>query len=69
MKQYEIAVDVGGTFTDLVLQQTGKRAELFKTLTTPDELSAGILNGISQIANFLKLSNRELLEQCESLRV
>lgn len=66
MKQYEIAVDVGGTFTDLVLQQSGKRAELFKTLTTPDELSAGILNGISQIAASLKLTNRELLEQCRA---
>ncbi len=46
----KIGVDIGGTFTDLVMldQQTGR---LFneKVLTTPDDPSRGVLTGIASI--------------------
>ena len=45
-----LGVDVGGTFTDLVLidDDTG-RIEYTKTLTTPDELAQGVLEGVGKI--------------------
>ena len=50
MATYTIAVDVGGTFTDVVLSdlETGK-LHLLKTPSTPEDPSQGILIGVSQI--------------------
>ncbi len=45
-----LGVDVGGTFTDLVLiDDDNGRIEYAKTLTTPDELAQGVLTGIGKI--------------------
>ena len=43
-----LAVDIGGTFTDLALEQDGRRFTA-KTLTTPDAPEQGVLTGIAQI--------------------
>jgi N-methylhydantoinase A len=48
----EIAIDIGGTFTDVVLYDEGRFFST-KVSTTPDELAQGILVGIQKI---LKLS-------------
>lgn len=49
-KSVRIGVDVGGTFTDLVLYDaTQKKTCYGKLLTTPDDPSEAILNGISRI--------------------
>ncbi|TLS36251.1 hydantoinase/oxoprolinase family protein [Pseudalkalibacillus caeni] len=47
---YRIAVDVGGTFTDIVLQNE-KTGEIFgtKTPSTPTDQSIGLMNGIKKI--------------------
>ena len=48
---YRLAVDVGGTFTDLLLfnERTGELG-LTKTPSTPADLSIGVLKGILKIA-------------------
>ncbi|UCH89017.1 MAG: hydantoinase/oxoprolinase family protein, partial [Thermoplasmata archaeon] len=45
-----IGIDVGGTFTDLVLVDD-KKNEIYyaKTATTPKDLSTGVINGIKKI--------------------
>ena len=43
-----LAVDIGGTFTDLALEQGGARFTA-KTLTTPAAPEQGVLTGIAQI--------------------
>ena len=43
-----LAVDIGGTFTDLALEQGGRRFTA-KTLTTPSAPELGVLTGIAQI--------------------
>ena len=46
-----ITVDIGGTFTDLhVLEESSGRQVAFKTPTTPDDPSVGLLRGIQQAA-------------------
>ena len=50
MDDYALAIDVGGTFTDIVLLNlnTGN-FQLLKTPSTPDDPSRGFITGITQI--------------------
>ena len=52
MDDYALAIDVGGTFTDIVLLNlnTGN-FNLLKTPSTPDDPSRGFITGIVQILN------------------
>lgn len=42
-------MDIGGTFTDLVLVQDGRVSATAKTLTTPDDPSKGVATGIDKL--------------------
>jgi len=48
--EYKIGVDIGGTFTDLVMVESGS-GRIFneKVLTTPDDPSRGVLAGIGLV--------------------
>jgi len=52
MEKAKLAVDIGGTFTDLCLEWNGKRTSV-KVLTTPRAPEEGVLTGVTDI---LKLS-------------
>src|SRR6185369_959915 len=60
---YRIGVDVGGTFTDLVLTRPDGSIRLAKSPTTPDDQSVGVVNGISLLAEGEGLSLQALLAQ------
>lgn len=46
-----VAVDIGGTFTDVVVfDEEGGATELAKTLSTPAELARGVLEGLTKAA-------------------
>ncbi|HEY4170885.1 MAG TPA: hydantoinase/oxoprolinase family protein, partial [Reyranella sp.] len=48
--RYAVGIDVGGTFTDLVLADLGQgHLHRFKTLTTPSEPHRGILTGLDAL--------------------
>jgi N-methylhydantoinase A len=47
---YRIGIDVGGTFTDLVLARADGSIELAKSQTTPADQSLGVVNGIELLA-------------------
>jgi N-methylhydantoinase A len=49
-KRHRVGIDIGGTFTDLVLidDETGRRA-VGKVLTTPDDPSEGVENGLVEL--------------------
>lgn len=48
--QYLIAADTGGTFTDLVVyDQVNRQTKFGKTLTTYDDLVAGVLSGLQEM--------------------
>jgi len=56
-----IGVDVGGTFTDLVLYDESRdRVWMGKLLTTPDDPSAAILEGIAGLVREAGLSEADL---------
>ena len=55
--KFAIGVDVGGTFTDLVLADlTKSELHRFKTLTTPDEPSRGVIEGLNRLAGGLGIA-------------
>jgi N-methylhydantoinase A len=47
-KGTRLAVDIGGTFTDLVAQDPAGHVVRTKTLTTPDALEQGVLSALAQ---------------------
>jgi N-methylhydantoinase A len=53
MEKAKLAVDIGGTFTDLCLEWNGKRTSA-KVLTTPRAPEEGVMTGVAEI---LKLSD------------
>ena len=49
-ERYRIGVDIGGTFTDLVMLDTATgRLASDKVLTTPRDPSVGVLEGVGRI--------------------
>jgi len=42
-----VGIDIGGTFTDVVVADAHGRIRIVKTLTTPDDLIRGMMNGLA----------------------
>jgi N-methylhydantoinase A len=61
-KNMRIAVDTGGTFTDLVIEDDSGRIETFKTSTTPDDPTTGIFNALNDAASARAESVATLLQ-------
>jgi N-methylhydantoinase A/oxoprolinase/acetone carboxylase beta subunit len=50
MAEYRLGVDIGGTFTDFVLEEVGTgRLHLGKTLTTPRDPSDAVIQGLADL--------------------
>ncbi len=47
---YKIGIDVGGTFTDFLLALPDGRSEVYKVLSTADDPSVGLLDGLQEMA-------------------
>jgi N-methylhydantoinase A len=60
-----LGIDIGGTFTDLVLSNGNGSVRRWKVPSTPPEFADGVFNGIDVIAHDLEISRRELLGQLE----
>ncbi|MDE0809318.1 MAG: hydantoinase/oxoprolinase family protein, partial [Alphaproteobacteria bacterium] len=59
--QWNVGVDIGGTFTDIVLwDSAGARLIIDKVLTTPDDPSRAVLDGVRQVLNTAGISARDL---------
>ena len=67
MSMNTIDIDVGGTFTDMVLNYNGKTI-LKKTPTTPHDLSACFLNVIEEAGKELEMGPEELLPEVDLVR-
>ena len=50
MSRHRLGVDAGGTFTDFVLAAPDGDVRLFKALSTPDDPTRAIRDGLDQIA-------------------
>ena len=61
----KIGIDVGGTFTDLVVVEDGQAPRYFKTASTPHDPSEGVMTGLADVAAALELPLHALLESTE----
>ena len=58
---YKLGVDVGGTFTDLILvDENNGRMIRAKTPSTPADQSVGVLNGIEKVCGLAGVSPSEI---------
>lgn len=64
---YRVGIDVGGTFTDLVLVRPDRTIHLDKTATTLKDQSVGVLKGLRRLARHEGLSLTALLERTERI--
>ena len=62
---YKIGIDVGGTFTDFVVAADGGQPRFFKTQSTPDDPSIGVMTGLQDAAAGYGLSLEELLQDTD----
>lgn len=63
---YTVGVDVGGTFTDFVLAETGKGfRRQHKTPSVPSDPAQGILTGLSELAELENLESEEFFGQID----
>jgi N-methylhydantoinase A len=56
-----IGVDIGGTFTDVVVQTEDGNLRSWKVSSTPPQFADGVLNGIALAASEMGMSEEELL--------
>ena len=61
---WRISVDVGGTFTDLVLIDADATLRVAKVPSTPSDPSVGVLAAVGMAAADAGLTVRQLLENC-----
>jgi N-methylhydantoinase A len=61
---WRIGVDVGGTFTDLVLADTKGDVRVFKVPSVPTDPGQGVLNALEHAAERVGLPVRDLLGRC-----
>ena len=66
-KIMRFAVDTGGTFTDLIVEDDDKRLHMYKAPTTPHEPAKGLLAAIAAAAEDMGLDKTELLARGELL--
>ena len=59
-EQVRLAVDVGGTFTDVVLEQ-GDQQYTLKVLTTPLTPEDGVLTGVQAVLSEARIQPQDLV--------
>jgi N-methylhydantoinase A len=62
---FRIAIDTGGTFTDVVVAEEGGRLTLGKVLTTPRRAFQGVREALDTIAAGFGVDTRDLLEDTQ----
>jgi N-methylhydantoinase A len=64
---YRIAVDTGGTFTDMVLLDETGQFHVGKALTTPQRISEGMFAALDVVAEAVNRTTKDLLADTEIL--
>ncbi|NIM59356.1 MAG: hydantoinase/oxoprolinase family protein [Candidatus Aminicenantes bacterium] len=65
--QYKIGIDVGGTFTDFLLTSKDGSSEIYKVLSTPDDPSMGLMEGLAEMAKARNISLKEFIKDVETI--
>lgn len=63
--QYRLGIDAGGTFTDFILAEHGGDIRLFKALSTPEDGTKAIADGLQQISQALNKPVEEIITKSD----
>ncbi|MDX5360595.1 MAG: hydantoinase/oxoprolinase family protein [Alphaproteobacteria bacterium] len=63
-RPWRIGVDVGGTFTDMVMVDAGGRLSIFKVPSVPSNPGEGVLNAVARAAEHFGMAVADLLAGC-----
>ena len=63
---YRLGIDIGGTFTDFALLK-GAEVVLHKNLSTPEDQSVGVMNGIEKLAEMEGAPLGDFLAGCDAI--
>lgn len=63
---YRVGIDIGGTFTDFALLKADELV-LHKNLSTPEDRSVGVLQGLEALADKEGMPLSDFLGQCEAI--
>ncbi len=63
--EYRLGVDAGGTFTDFVLADQKGDVRLYKALSTPDDPTVALKEGLGLIADDLGRSVGDIVSNCD----
>lgn len=62
---WRVGVDVGGTFTDLVIADSQGRTEVFKVPSVSDDPGAGVIQALETACSSLKKPVNKFLAECQ----
>lgn len=63
---FRVGIDIGGTFTDFALLK-GTEVILHKNLSTPEDRSIGVMNGLAKLAEKEGLPLHDFLQKCDAI--
>jgi N-methylhydantoinase A len=66
---HRIGIDVGGTFTDMVLVEPGGSVSIRKVLSTPPDFSRGILGGLDSLLRDREIDARQISQAAHGTTV
>ena len=64
---YRLCIDIGGTFTDLVVADAGGNVNIFKSPTTPDNYTDAFIETVKMAAGHFGLPIKEFMGQCSTI--
>jgi N-methylhydantoinase A len=67
MTEYKIGIDVGGTFTDFLLTSEDRGPEIYKVLSTQEDPSIGLMNGLSEMAKAKNISFKDFIKKVTTI--
>ncbi|WP_284165838.1 hydantoinase/oxoprolinase family protein [Frigidibacter sp. SD6-1] len=62
---YRLGIDAGGTFTDFVLADKSGQVRLYKALSTPQDPTQAIRNGLALITEDLGVPAEKIISNCD----
>ena len=67
MNTYKIGVDVGGTFTDFLLTAENGHSQIYKVLSTPEDPSIGLMNGLEEMAEDRGVALKDFVKRVKTI--
>ena len=65
--KYNVGIDIGGTFTDIIAVSSEGKTIVHKTLSTPHDSSVGFINGIREVAEMADVSFEKFVASIDAI--